>query len=52
MAQENDSAANGLGVTRCRDSVFTWGRRTYIMGIVNLSPDSFSGDGCRSIDEA
>ena len=22
-----------------------WGRRTYIMGIINLSPDSFSGDG-------
>ena len=24
---------------------FEWGRRTYIMGIVNLTPDSFSGDG-------
>ena len=22
-----------------------WGRRTYVMGIVNVSPDSFSGDG-------
>lgn len=22
-----------------------WGRRTYIMGIVNITPDSFSGDG-------
>ena len=22
-----------------------WGRRTYVMGIINLSPDSFSGDG-------
>jgi len=22
-----------------------WGRRTYIMGILNLTPDSFSGDG-------
>ena len=22
-----------------------WGRRTYIMGIINLTPDSFSGDG-------
>lgn len=22
-----------------------WGRRTYIMGIVNVTPDSFSGDG-------
>jgi dihydropteroate synthase len=24
---------------------FTWGERTYLMGVVNLSPDSFSGDG-------
>lgn len=22
-----------------------WGRRTYVMGILNLTPDSFSGDG-------
>lgn len=24
---------------------FAWGARTYIMGIVNVTPDSFSGDG-------
>lgn len=24
---------------------FHWGERTYIMGILNLTPDSFSGDG-------
>ncbi len=24
---------------------FAWGTRTYIMGILNLTPDSFSGDG-------
>lgn len=24
---------------------FTWGQRTYIMGIVNVTPDSFAGDG-------
>src|ERR671930_274085 len=24
---------------------FTWGARTYVMGIVNVTPDSFSGDG-------
>jgi dihydropteroate synthase len=24
---------------------FPWGRRTFIMGIVNCTPDSFSGDG-------
>jgi len=24
---------------------FRWGERTYVMGIVNVTPDSFSGDG-------
>ena len=24
---------------------FKWGRRTYVMGIINATPDSFSGDG-------
>src|SRR5215813_224036 len=24
---------------------FAWGTRTYVMGIVNVTPDSFSGDG-------
>ena len=24
---------------------FCWGERTYIMGVINLTPDSFSGDG-------
>jgi len=24
---------------------FRWGRKTYLMGILNLTPDSFSGDG-------
>ncbi|HEY0798161.1 MAG TPA: dihydropteroate synthase [Candidatus Baltobacteraceae bacterium] len=28
-----------------RDTILTWGLRTYIMGIVNATPDSFSGDG-------
>ena len=27
---------------------FTWGERTYVMGIVNVTPDSFSGDGLLS----
>jgi dihydropteroate synthase len=27
------------------DYRFTWGSRTYIMGILNITPDSFSGDG-------
>jgi len=32
-------------VTKCGDIKFEWGKRTFIMGIINLSPDSFSGDG-------
>ncbi len=36
---------SGLGTTRCGDREFRWGQRTYIMGIVNVTPDSFSGDG-------
>jgi dihydropteroate synthase len=30
----------GIGPT-----TFRWGERTYVMGIVNVTPDSFSGDG-------
>ncbi|MFC1892577.1 dihydropteroate synthase [Chloroflexota bacterium] len=36
---------NQPGITRCGNTEFRWGERTYIMGIINLSPDSFSGDG-------
>lgn len=28
-----------------RGRQFTWGTRTYVMGIINVTPDSFSGDG-------
>lgn len=28
-----------------KNQVFTWGKRTYLMGIINITPDSFSGDG-------
>lgn len=31
--------------TSIRSTSFEWGSRTYIMGILNVSPDSFSGDG-------
>jgi len=41
-----------LGVTRCGKTTFHWGERTYVMGIVNVSPDSFSGDGLDSVDAA
>jgi|TARA_B100001964_G_scaffold95640_1_gene107192 dihydropteroate synthase len=28
---------------------FIWGERTYVMGVVNVTPDSFSGDGVLSV---
>ncbi len=34
-----------LGATRIGPVTFAWGARTYVMGIVNVTPDSFSGDG-------
>ena len=37
----NDST----GITSCGETEFIWGERTYIMGIINVAPDSFSGDG-------
>ncbi len=30
---------------------FEWGSRTYIMGIINVTPDSFSGDGIGGDEE-
>jgi dihydropteroate synthase len=41
-----------LGTTICGDREFRWGERTYIMGILNVTPDSFSGDGLGSDVEA
>jgi dihydropteroate synthase len=34
-----------LAVTRCGSLDLRWGERTYVMGILNMTPDSFSGDG-------
>lgn len=31
---------------------FQWGARTYVMGIVNVTPDSFSGDGVMEVERA
>jgi dihydropteroate synthase len=33
------------GSLRLRGTWLPWGARTYVMGIVNVTPDSFSGDG-------
>jgi len=31
--------------TRIGPTTFRWGERTFVMGILNITPDSFSGDG-------
>ncbi|MBF8289049.1 MAG: Dihydropteroate synthase [Chloroflexi bacterium] len=36
---------DALGSTRIGPRTFAWGTRTFVMGIVNVTPDSFSGDG-------
>jgi len=43
---------NRLGTTKCGNTEFRWGERTYVMGIINLSPDSFSGDGVTDLEAA
>ena len=34
--------------TKIGSRTFTWGERTFVMGILNVTPDSFSGDGLLS----
>jgi len=41
-----------LGATRCGNLTMEWGSRTYVMGIINVTPDSFSGDGLGANIEA
>jgi dihydropteroate synthase len=37
--------------TRIGPATFAWGTRTFVMGILNLTPDSFSGDGLLAQDD-
>ena len=34
-----------ISALRLGEYDFVWGQRTYVMGVVNATPDSFSGDG-------
>lgn len=48
MTRSADPAAETAtdrGVTRIGGRPFAWGSRTFVMGILNATPDSFSGDG-------
>jgi dihydropteroate synthase len=38
--------------TRIGPATFRWGERTFVMGIINMTPDSFSGDGVLAADRA
>lgn len=40
-----ESGTNTTRSTTIGGNTFIWGSRTYIMGILNVTPDSFSGDG-------
>ncbi|HET9393132.1 MAG TPA: dihydropteroate synthase [Candidatus Rubrimentiphilum sp.] len=40
------------GSLHVRGRTLDWGERTYVMGIVNVTPDSFSGDGIEEPDLA
>jgi dihydropteroate synthase len=39
------AASDAITPTPIGGRTFTWGERTFVMGIVNVTPDSFSGDG-------
>ncbi len=42
----------GLKSLPLRGAQLQWGARTYVMGIVNVTPDSFSGDGLEDASSA
>jgi dihydropteroate synthase len=46
IERSDDPAAHSAPpATRIGSTAFTWGERTFVMGILNVTPDSFSGDG-------
>ncbi len=47
-----DQRRSARGELRARGRELVWGRRTYVMAIVNVTPDSFSGDGRPDVADA
>jgi dihydropteroate synthase len=46
MTSRNDAIESPMErATTIGGRRFRWGERTYVMGIINVTPDSFSGDG-------
>ena len=44
-----DQTFSGIrGTMELGGATFEWGSRTYVMGVLNATPDSFSGDGVGS----
>lgn len=43
--EEGKQAAAGKSPWQIRDHRFDWGSRTYLMGVLNITPDSFSDGG-------
>ena len=39
------------GALRLGSRVLAWGTRTFVMGVLNVTPDSFSGDGVRRVKQ-
>jgi len=48
----NAGTADRPAPLRVRSRTFAWGSRTFVMGIVNVTPDSFSGDGILAVTAA
>lgn len=46
------SSPRSIPSIRCGPCEFHWGWKTYVMAILNLTPDSFSGDGLLGRDDA
>ncbi len=47
-----DDSAGGTTTLRVGRLCLEFGRRTYVMGILNVTPDSFSGDGVMGVEAA
>jgi dihydropteroate synthase len=45
-------SVSARGALAARGTRLVWGARTYVMGILNATPDSFSGDGHTHVHEA
>ena len=50
MTTDRPTDRHPAAPTRIGPTTFAWGQRTYVMGILNVTPDSFSGDGLLAAD--